>query len=227
MIEIFCTFIGTFFGAVLAFLFNAIYERKKELKHQKSILYETLETIKSQISYFKHIESIYTQNYEKDKIPFYMTKDNIVIEQFVERDTLDWLIYGKLMEFFSMSEVNLEKIIFLVNKKHDGGYSLLKKIRGASAGYQQIINLIKEREKKFNELDLLCSENIKDDIFNTISLKNKFNDLLMLGKAITTKLMKELKESRSEFSEYANELDDYIKNQYINCCCFKKYLCSN
>lgn len=53
------------------------------------------------------------------------------------------------------------------------------------------------------------------------------NQKLVLGTFITTKLMEELKKSQNEFSEYANELDDYIKNQYIDCCCFKKCFCSS
>ena len=38
MIEVLCTFLGTFLGAILAFLFNAMNEKKKEFNYQKSVL---------------------------------------------------------------------------------------------------------------------------------------------------------------------------------------------
>lgn len=225
MKELICTLVGTFLGAFLAFLFNEMREKSKELNHEKAMFYEVLDTLKYQINYLVNLNSRFNKNYKDNKIPSFLTKDSIEIKDFVHESNLDWLKYGKLIDYFSIPKIDLEKMIFLSSKRGTGGYSLLNDIRFAVAGYDQINNLFQERDKIFNELDVFFSEYSRQELLQVVAIKSKFNDLLMFGSFVTQKLIEELKKCKDEFSECVNKIEEYIKDQYREECCLKKFCC--
>ncbi|STX38811.1 hypothetical protein [Legionella feeleii] len=225
MKEFICTLVGTFLGAFLAFLFNEMRENSKKLNHEKAMLYEVLDTLKYQINYLVDLNSRFNKNYKDNKIPIFLTKDSMEIKDIAEESDLDWLKYGKLMDYFSVPTIDLEKMIFLINKRGSGGDSLLNNIRFTAAGYDQINNLFQERDRIFSSLDVFFSEHSKQDLLQVVATKSKFNDLLIFGSRITQKLIEDLRRCKDEFSECVNKIEEYIKDHYREECCLKKFCC--
>lgn len=212
MNDFFNTLCGTFFGAFLAFIFNNMQEKHREENKEKNNLLESVDIIKKQINYFRHTEDVLNENYRKDVVLF-STKDGFDIKPIIDKDCLDWLKYGKLMQCFIMLEIVLEKVVFLVNKKNCGN-SILDAIRKSAGCYQQIKNLIQIRDEHFDKLDVFFSTHEENSIFDNRQNKNKLNDLLVFGKSVTLKLLKELKDCQKEFDEAAKNIDIYIKDAY-------------